>query len=167
MELVGWPGTPAIPPSGRKSGRRVVSAGHDIAGAQRLECLVMDVDRLRAIPLFAGLDADALFWVGVFATESSVPAGKEIVREGDFGYEVMAIEDGHADVVRGGRRLATLGPGDYFGEIAVLERTLRTATVVATTPMRLVTLSHWQLRRAGGVVDAMRARIDERRRSFT
>jgi CRP/FNR family cyclic AMP-dependent transcriptional regulator len=127
----------------------------------------MDHDRLRAIPLFAALDDATLFWVAAFATEFSVPAGKQIIREGDFGYEVMAIQAGEAEVSRGGRRLATLGPGDYFGEIAVLENTLRTATVVATTPMQLVSLSRWHLRRAGGVVDAMRATIEVRKASFS
>ena len=125
----------------------------------------MDPDRLRAIPLFSSLDEQTLRGVATFATESSVPAGKTLVKEGDYAYEFMAIEEGEADVLRGGEKLATLGPGDFFGEIAVLEKTLRTASVVATTPMRLVTLSHWDLKRVGNAIEQIRATLEERKRN--
>jgi CRP-like cAMP-binding protein len=93
-----------------------------------------------------------------------VPAGEHVVREGDYGYDLMAIEEGEADVIRGGETIATLGPGDFFGEMAVLEKTLRTASVVAKTPMRLVTLSHWDLKRTGDAIDQIRATLEERKR---
>lgn len=125
----------------------------------------MDPDRLRAIPIFASLDDDTLRGIATFATESSVPAGKHLVKEGDYAYEFMAIEEGEADVMRGGEKVATLRAGDFFGEIAVLEKTLRTASVVATTPMRLVTLSHWDLRRVGDAIEQIRATLDMRKRS--
>ena len=125
----------------------------------------MDPDRLRAIPVFATLDDETLRGIATFATESSVPAGKQLVKEGDYAYEFMAIEEGEADVVRGGEMLATLGPGDFFGEIAVLEKTLRTASVVARTPMRLVTLSHWDLKRVGDAMEQIRATLEERKRN--
>ena len=125
----------------------------------------MDPDRLRAIPVFASLDDETLRGVATFATESSVPAGKHLVKEGDYAYEFMAIEEGEADVVRGGEKVATLGPGDFFGEIAVLEKTLRTASVVATTPMRLVTLTHWDLKRVGSAIEQIRATLEERKRN--
>ena len=124
----------------------------------------MDPDRLRAIPVFASLDSDTLRGIATFATESSVPAGKHLVNEGDYAYEFMAIEEGEADVLRGGEKVATLGPGDIFGEIAVLEKTLRTASVVARTPMRLVTLSHWDLKRVGDAMEQIRATLEERKR---
>ena len=124
----------------------------------------MDPDRLRAIPVFASLDDGTLKGIATFATESSVPAGKHLVKEGDYAYEFMAIEEGEADVIRGGEQVATLGPGDFFGEIAVLEKTLRTASVVARTPMRLVTLSHWDLRRVGDAMQQIRATLEERKR---
>ena len=124
----------------------------------------MDPDRLKAIPVFAPLDDETLRAVATFATETSVPAGKSLVTEGDYAYEFMAIEEGEADVVRAGEKVATLGPGDFFGEIAVLEKTLRTASVVATTPMRLVTLSHWDLRRVGDAMEQIRATLEERKR---
>lgn len=127
----------------------------------------MDPDRLRAIPVFSALDEQTLRGVATFATESSVPAGKALVKEGDYAYEFMAIEEGEADVIRGGEKVATLGPGDFFGEIAVLEKTLRTATVVATTPMRLITLSHWDLRRVGDAMAQIRATLEERKRNIS
>ena len=67
-------------------------------------------------------------------------AGTELTREGDFGHGFFAIEDGTADVVRDGALVAQLGPGDVFGEIALVASGRRTASVVATSPMRLITL---------------------------
>jgi CRP-like cAMP-binding protein len=127
----------------------------------------MDPDRLKTIPIFAALDDETLRGVATFATETSVPAGKHLVKEGDYAYEFMAIEEGEAEVVRNGQHVATLGPGDFFGEIGVLEKTLRTASVVATTPVRLVTLSHWDLKRVGGAMDTIRATLEERKAQET
>ncbi len=124
----------------------------------------MDPERLRAIPVFASLDEETLKSVAVFAGESSVAAGKQVVNEGDYAHEFMAIEEGTADVIRGGEKIATLGPGDFFGEIGVVEKTLRTASVVAATPMRLITLTRWELKRAGDdVIEQIRATIEARR----
>jgi CRP-like cAMP-binding protein len=123
----------------------------------------MDPDRLKAIPVFASLDDETLRGIATFATETSVPAGKHLVKEGDYAYEFMAIEEGEAEVLRNGEHVAMLGPGDFFGEIGVLEKTLRTASVVATTPVRLVTLSHWDLKRVGGAIDEIRATLEARR----
>jgi CRP-like cAMP-binding protein len=123
----------------------------------------MDPQRLKAIPIFASLDDETLKGIATFATETSVPAGKHLVKEGDYAYEFMAIEEGEAEVTRNGEHVATLGPGDFFGEIGVLEKTLRTASVIATTPVRLVTLSHWDLKRVGGALDEIRATLEERK----
>ena len=76
-----------------------------------------------------------------------MPEGKELVREGDYSYDVLAIEEGTASVDRHGEHIADLGPGDVFGEMGVLEREQRNATVVATSPMLLVTLTSWDIRR--------------------
>ncbi|HEV7885092.1 MAG TPA: cyclic nucleotide-binding domain-containing protein [Solirubrobacteraceae bacterium] len=124
----------------------------------------MDPDRLKAIPLFASLDDETLRAIATFATETSVPAGKNLLTEGDYAYELMAIEEGQAEVVRGGKHVATLGPGEFFGEMALLENTLRTASVVALTPMLLVTISHWDLKRVGGAMTQIRATLEERKR---
>ena len=127
----------------------------------------MDPNRLKAIPLFASLDDQTRNDIASLASETSVPAGKELVREGDYAYEFMAIEEGEAEVLHGGKRVATLGPGDFFGEIAVLEKSLRLASVVALTPMRLMTLSRWDLKRIGDeTLDQIRATIGARKSSL-
>jgi CRP/FNR family transcriptional regulator, cyclic AMP receptor protein len=107
----------------------------------------VDPSRLRSIQLFQEVPEDALREIATFADEVSVEEGRHLVDEGDFSYEFMAIEEGNAEVLRGGEHVADLGPGDFFGEIGLLERERRTATVVAKTPMRLITLTRWDLRR--------------------
>ena len=107
----------------------------------------MDKARLKAIPLFAELDDNDLQKIATFANETSVSEGDTLVREGDFSYELMAIEEGTAEVRRGDQPIAELGPGDFFGEIGVMQNEMRAATVVAKTPMRLITLTHWELKR--------------------
>jgi CRP-like cAMP-binding protein len=107
----------------------------------------VDANRLKSIPIFEGISDDELSQIATFAQEVSVEAGRELVREGDFSYEFMAIEEGEAEVTREGEHVANLGPGDFFGEMGLLEKTLRNATVTSTTPMQLVTLTGWDLRR--------------------
>ena len=107
----------------------------------------MDPARLKKIPVFADLSDDEREHIAALAAEVSVPEGKELVREGDYSYDVLAIEEGTAGVGRDGGRLADLGPGDVVGEMGVLERSQRNATVVATSPMLLVTLTSWDIRR--------------------
>jgi CRP-like cAMP-binding protein len=107
----------------------------------------MDPARLKKIPVFADLTEQQLEHIAALAAEVSVPSGKELVREGDYSYDVLAIEEGTARVERNGQQLADLGPGDVVGEMGVLERSQRNATVVATSPMLLVTLTSWDIRR--------------------
>jgi CRP/FNR family cyclic AMP-dependent transcriptional regulator len=119
----------------------------------------VDPNRLRSLPLFADVSDDELSEIATFAQEISVEAGRELVREGDFSYEFMAIEDGEAEVTRHGEHVADLGPGDFFGEMGLLEKTLRNATVTAKTPMQLVTLTGWDLRRIERSVPKAVARV--------
>jgi CRP-like cAMP-binding protein len=70
-----------------------------------------------------------------------VPAGTVLCREGSRGHEFFVIIEGEAEVTRGGKRVATLGSGEFFGEIAVLEPVTRTATVTAATPLRFFVVS--------------------------
>ena len=127
----------------------------------------MDPGRLKSIPIFADISDEELRQVATFAQEISVEAGRDLVREGDFSYEFMAIEEGEAEVTRGGEHVADLGPGDFFGEMGLLEKTLRNATVTARTPMQLVTLTGWDLRRiertVPQAVERVRAVIEKRR----
>ena len=107
----------------------------------------MDPSRLKGLPLFEEVSDEELREIAPFADEVSVGEGERLVSEGDFSYEFMAIEEGEAEVSREGEKLATLGPGDYFGEMGLLERDRRNATVVAKSPMRLITLTGWDLKR--------------------
>jgi CRP-like cAMP-binding protein len=103
--------------------------------------------RLKSIPLFQTVSDDELAQIAPFADEVQVDAGSRLVREGDFSYEFFAIEEGEAEVTREGDHVADLGPGDFFGEIGLLEKDLRTASVAAKTEMRLVTLDGWDMKR--------------------
>ena len=127
----------------------------------------MDASRLKSIPLFQTVSDEELEQIAPFAEEVQVEAGKELVKEGDYSYEFMAIEDGTAEVLRDGEHVADLGQGDFFGEIGLLEKDLRTATVVAKTDMRLITLTGWDMKRMEKAmpeaVDRVRAVIEERR----
>jgi CRP/FNR family transcriptional regulator, cyclic AMP receptor protein len=127
----------------------------------------LDASRLKSIPLFEEVGDEELAQIAPFATEVSVEEGRELVREGDFSYEFMAIEEGEAEVTRSGEHLADLGPGDFFGEMGLLEKTLRNATVTAKTPVRLVTLTGWDLKRveraAPHAMERIRTVLEERR----
>jgi len=126
----------------------------------------MDSDRLKTIPLFSTLSDDALDTVSVFASETSVSAGKRLVHEGDYSYDLIVIEDGTADVLKGGEVIGSLGPGDVFGEMGMLTGGKRTADVVATSPMRLITLSKWDLKRISGEIsDQLQALVTQRQQS--
>jgi CRP/FNR family transcriptional regulator, cyclic AMP receptor protein len=107
----------------------------------------MDVARLKKLDLFADVSEDELKTIAPFAIEILVDEGKMLVREGEFSYEFMAIEEGEAEVTRDGEHLADIGPGDFFGEMGLLAKELRNATVTAKTEMRLVTLDKWDLKR--------------------
>ena len=107
----------------------------------------MDANRLKSLPLFESVADGDLEQIAPFVSEVSVSEGKHLVDEGDYAYTFMAIEEGSADVLRGDET-AELAPGDFFGELGLLgDSDRRNATVVATSPMRLITLDRWDLRR--------------------
>ena len=127
----------------------------------------MDASRLKSLPLFKDVPDDELAQIAGFAQEVNVEQGRELVREGDFSYEFMAIEDGEAEVTRDGQHVADLGSGDFFGEMGLLEKTLRNATVTAKTPMTLITLTGWDMKRMERhipeAIERVRAALEERR----
>ena len=107
----------------------------------------MDAARLTKIPVFSELTPDELSRLAVFATEASYPAGARLLREGDYSTELFAIEEGTADIIRDGKQVGSVGPGDVVGEMGLLEKSQRNADVVATSPMLVISVSHWEIRR--------------------
>lgn len=96
---------------------------------------------LKRSPLFEGLTRKQLTQLARLTDDLEVPAGTVLCREGKPGREFFVIIEGEAEVTRAGKRLATIGSGDFFGEIALLERVVRTATVTAKTPLRFFVVS--------------------------
>jgi CRP/FNR family cyclic AMP-dependent transcriptional regulator len=107
----------------------------------------VDVSELKNIPLFADVPDDKLLKVATFASLESAVEGKVIIREGGAANAFYAIEDGTVKVERDGEHIADLGPGDVFGEQALLEKSERSATVIATSPVRLIKIDHWEIPR--------------------
>jgi CRP-like cAMP-binding protein len=101
----------------------------------------MDPKHLSEIPLFAGLSKDQRGEVARVADEIDIEAGKRLVSEGRFGYEFFVISNGTAEVVRGEEHIADLGPGDFFGEMALLGDTTRNADVVASSAMTAMVMT--------------------------
>jgi len=112
------------------------------------------LEHLAQVRLFSACSKKELSAIGRVSDEVAVPAGREIVTAGTPGREFFLILSGHADVKRGGRKVATLGPGRYFGEMALLDRGTRTATVTAQSPMTLLVLGQ---REFSGLLDEIPA----------
>ncbi len=126
----------------------------------------MDPARLTAIPIFSELSEEEAKRLAAFASETSAAEGQMLMKEGDYSVELIAIEEGTADVLQGGAKIASLGPGDLIGEMGLLERKPRNADVIASSPMRLIKLTHWEIRRMSeDTVNRIKATIEERRRS--
>jgi CRP/FNR family transcriptional regulator len=101
------------------------------------------IDLLRGVALFSGVADDGLAAIAAAATEIDVDAGRPIVRQGDVGTGFYLIVAGRARVVRDGRTLDVLGPGEFFGELAVLDGLPRIAMVVAEEPTRCLAVASW------------------------
>ena len=112
---------------------------HDMVDAYLLHALPRPGE-LGRIPLFAGLPQDRFDLLAGNAEVVTVPAGTELIREGDPGDEFFAIADGEVEISKRGRRVATERAGGVFGEIALLRGIPRTATVTTTAPSRLFVL---------------------------
>jgi CRP/FNR family transcriptional regulator, cyclic AMP receptor protein len=99
------------------------------------------ITALKRSPLFEGLSRKQLAHLAQLSDDLDIPAGSVLCREGSRGREFFVIVDGEAEVTRGGQRIATVGEGDFFGEIALIDRVNRTATVTAVTPLRCFVIS--------------------------
>lgn len=101
----------------------------------------MDAKRLEELPLFRDLSKGERDRIARWADEVDVPAGYQLLGEGRLPHEFFVIEEGKADVTKGGDTITQLGPGDFFGEIALVEHERRTATVTAATPLTAIVMA--------------------------
>jgi CRP/FNR family transcriptional regulator, cyclic AMP receptor protein len=126
----------------------------------------VDVSLLKTIPLFADVPDDKLRKIAPFAETDEFAEGEVVVKEGGFSNHFFAIEDGTAKVERSGEHIADLGPGDVFGEQGLLEKQERSATVTATSRLRVIKIEHWELSRMRKtmpeVVEELQRKVEER-----
>ncbi len=107
----------------------------------------MDPQRLTAIPLFSHLSEAEAKRLAAFASEMSMAEGQILMKQGDYSTELIAIEEGTADIIQDGNKIAEVGKGDLIGEMGLLAREPRNADVIATSPMMVIKLTHWEIRR--------------------
>lgn len=98
------------------------------------------LERLGALPMFGGCTNKELRDIARIVDELQVESGRVLMSQGDAGQEAFVIEEGAAEVVRDGQLLATVGPGSYVGELALIDAGPRSTTVTATTPMRVLVI---------------------------
>ena len=129
----------------------------------------MDADQLKRIPLFADAPDGELDRVATFAQAKEIPEGEVVIEEGGFSRELLAIEDGKAEVSRDGEHIADLGPGDIFGEAGMLDDEMRAATVTAKSRLKLISLGHFEVKRlkkdAPDVYQRIEQLVEERKSS--
>ena len=104
------------------------------------------IDVLRQVPFFDGLSTKVLSHIDQHLDEVNVDPGKVLTAQGEGAYEAFIIADGVAEITKDGKRVRDTEIGELIGEIGVLKHTLRTATVVAKTPMRLLVLDAREMR---------------------
>jgi CRP-like cAMP-binding protein len=126
----------------------------------------MDESELRSIPLFESLTSEERRAIAPHADEIEAQEGTELVRQGEFAYEFFVIEEGTAEVLRDGERIAELGPGDFLGEMGIVGKVVRNATVVTTSPARVIVMTEQALRSMArtnpAVADRITAVVEER-----
>jgi len=119
----------------------------------------VDAKRLEAVPLFAGLTRREREQVARWADEIDEPAGFHLVDQGTFAHEFFVLLEGAVEVRKDDEHLTDLGPGDFFGEIALVGRDRRTATVTATTPVRAIVMHSREFGAMRGAMPAVCDRI--------
>ncbi len=124
----------------------------------------MDPNRLKQIQIFSHLSEEEAKRLAAFATETSVADGQILMKQGDYSTELIAIEEGTADVIQDGDKVASLKEGDVIGEMGLIDREPRNADVIATSPMRVMKLTHWEIRRMSDeTLDRIKEIIAKRR----
>lgn len=120
----------------------------------------MDVAKLDGLQLFDGLSSQQLEMIAQYAVDVDVPEGTELVRDAALAWDFYVIKEGSAEVRHGQTKLATLGAGDFFGEIGVLASDRRrTASVVTTSPVKAIRLTTHQLRMIADESPALAERL--------
>ena len=104
------------------------------------------IEALRNVPLFAGLDERDLEQLSRQLHERRFPEGSEVTVEGSTGAGFFVIAEGNAEVLVGNEHRATLGPGDHFGEIALIDAGIRSASIIAATDLLCYGLTPWEFR---------------------
>lgn len=99
------------------------------------------LDLIKSVPLFAAASKSELNEIAQIADEIDFPEGKTLITEGDTGREFFVLIEGNADVERGGKKVASLGPGDFFGEVALIAKTPRNATITTTSAVRALVIT--------------------------
>jgi CRP/FNR family transcriptional regulator, cyclic AMP receptor protein len=130
----------------------------------------MDESSLRRVALFDSLSAAERRTIAQHADEVDLPEGTELARQGEFAYEFFVLEDGSADVIRDGERIAELGPGDFLGEMGIIGKVVRNATVVTTAPARVIVMTEQAFRSMArnnpAVASRITAAVEERCRQL-
>lgn len=99
------------------------------------------IDLIKRVPLFASASKAELTEIAKIADEIDLDEGKTLMKEGDTGREFLVLIEGTAEVVRGGKKIASIGPGDFFGEVALIAKTPRNATITTTSPVRALVIT--------------------------
>ena len=125
------------------------------------------VDLIKGVPLFKSAKRSELEQIASIADEIDLPEGKVLIKEGGTGREFFVLIEGTADVERGGKKVASIGAGDFFGEIALIAKTPRNATITTTSPVRALVITDRAFRQlldhspriAVGVLTALAERL--------
>jgi CRP/FNR family transcriptional regulator, cyclic AMP receptor protein len=142
---------------------------NESGSGDRTIIVVVDRKQLEGVRFFSSLSKQELEKLARWTDQISVGEGHVLASEGEFAHEFFVIEDGSAEVLQNGERISELGPGDFFGEIGLIETERRTATVVATRPMQLIVMGQREFKQmeqempavADRIRSAIRARLDE------
>lgn len=117
------------------------------------------IEHLVQVPLFSDCSKQELLRLARRTTEVTIDPGKPIIKEGRTGFEFFAIVAGDAEVTRRGKAIGQLGPGDFFGELALLDNTPRNATITAITPVKMIVLTRAEFNAALAEAPAMTRKL--------
>ena len=130
----------------------------------------MDESDLQSIPLFESLPRDDRRLIAQHADVIDVAEGTDLVRQGEFAYEFFVIEQGGAEVLRDGEHIADLGPGDFLGEMGIVSKAVRNATVTTTADSKVIVMTEQAFRSVSstnpGVASKIQAAVEERCQSL-